>query len=213
MLRRTPSILAAVVPKAEDYRKLTLKQLEELVELREKQVLQLKGIYEVYQNDVEGKYRKQVYDYHDKSIDFSKVHGQIQQRAMSNHREMLKGIREQDWKEDREKNLIFFILISITLVYYLWLQVHFFKIENADAFKTYSPVTYTSEITGGPGMWGGTWFRWDSKGWYARARKTPFEVEYEAEQLAAKEKKDAEEKAKDEVIAKAVAAPAAEVKK
>ena len=98
---------------------MSVVELNRLIVVRVNQIKEIRLIYEAFHYEVERRYRRQVYDYHDHALTFGFMHGKIQQNAQTNNRIALEEMRNQDDIERRQVN--FFVTVAVLLTITLWL--------------------------------------------------------------------------------------------
>lgn len=120
------------LPTRETYEMMSDAELVELLKIRDKQINDIRAIYENFHNEVEKRFRKMVLDYHDKALSLSKVHGDMQNRSLSINREALVRMREEDEAAHRDRKLVLTICIFSTMVYWYWLHRHYVRFTEDD---------------------------------------------------------------------------------
>ena len=118
------------LPTAAKYRALSNDELIQMLKLRDKQIADIRHIYENFHNEVEKQYRKQIFDYHDKAISFSQTHGQMQNQSINHTREALVKLREQEELEHRDLKIVYTVCLVATIAFWLWVRSHY--IAKAD---------------------------------------------------------------------------------
>lgn len=112
------------------YDTMTNEQLTSLLRTRDEQIGQLRSVYEHFHYEVDKRHRTMIFDYHDKAIHLSHVHGVMQMNSVQINREALVRMRERDEAANRDKKLTFTICIVATFVYWLWLRRHYAPVDE-----------------------------------------------------------------------------------
>ncbi|KAG5505728.1 hypothetical protein JKF63_05064 [Porcisia hertigi] len=114
-------------PTIDTYRAMTDGELVETLRTRDEQIRQLRAIYESFHYDADRHFRKMVFDYHDKTMQLSQVHGRMQQASLQINREALSKMRDEQDMMTRDKRIIFTICTLWTLVFWVWVRRHYVK--------------------------------------------------------------------------------------
>ncbi|KPI84184.1 hypothetical protein ABL78_6758 [Leptomonas seymouri] len=114
-------------PTIDTYRTMTDEQLIDTLRLRDKQITQLRVIYETFHYDADKHFRKMIFDYHDKTMQLSQVHGKMQQASLQINREALARMRDEQDRMTRDKRLIFALCTLWTVVFWVWVRRHYVR--------------------------------------------------------------------------------------
>ncbi|CAC9485886.1 conserved hypothetical protein [Leishmania infantum JPCM5] len=114
-------------PTIDTYRAMTDSELVETLRTRDEQIRQLRAIYESFHYDADRHFRKMIFDYHDKTMQLSQVHGRMQQASLQINREALSKMRDQQDMMTRDKRIIFTICTLWTLIFWVWVRRHYVK--------------------------------------------------------------------------------------
>lgn len=112
-------------PTIDTYRAMTDEQLTDTLRLRDEQVAQLRRIYENFHYEADKHFRKMIFDYHDKTMQLSQVHGKMQQASLQINREALARMRDEQDRMTRDKRLIFALCTIWSLVFWIWVRRHY----------------------------------------------------------------------------------------
>lgn len=181
-------------------------QLAQLLETRMKQVGQLRSIYEHFHYSVDKHLRKTVLDYHDKAMQLSQVHGQMQNSSLRVNREALVKMREEQEMFARDYRMALFLSVVITLVFWVWVRRHYIHqseveltaLQPGTSVDTTAATAAAAEVNGGApqhqaalarlspsvtgaGHWGGYYFGSEKRS--ARYRETAWEQEKRLEAM------------------------------
>lgn len=121
-----------LVPTQEAYAAMSLKDLETLVEGRERQVKELRLLYENFHYEVEKRFRHQVLDAQDSAASLAKIHGNMQLSMFTRNREALASMRLRQEANDRERRAIMFGLGISTVIYWVYLRQHYVNMKHAE---------------------------------------------------------------------------------
>ncbi|CCW62989.1 unnamed protein product [Phytomonas sp. EM1] len=173
-------------PTADTYRSMSDDELIALLRTREKQVHQLRSIYENFHYEADKHFRKMVFDYHDKTLQLSQVHGKMQEVSYQISREVLKQLREEQEKLSRDIRMALILSTVITLVFWVWVRRHYVALkeleEDPDAIRR---ATMAPPITG-IGAYSGNWFSSSKRS--ARSWETSWEKEVRESREKAQQK-------------------------
>jgi hypothetical protein len=124
---RTPEELAANagLPSADGYRKMSVKDLLNLIETREDQIKQIRTIYEGMMYNSEKALRRQMLEHDDQRYTFFSVHNKVQTSARKTHQETVRDMRDNEFKHEYEKRLIIMACIASTLMFWMWCRRHY----------------------------------------------------------------------------------------
>ncbi|KAG5506096.1 hypothetical protein GH5_05778 [Leishmania sp. Ghana 2012 LV757] len=114
-------------PTIDTYRAMTDNELVETLRTRDEQIRQLRAIYESFHYEADKHFRKMIFDYHDKTMQLSQVHGRMQQASLQINREALSKMRDHQDMMTRDKRIIFTICTLWTLVFWVWVRRHYVK--------------------------------------------------------------------------------------
>lgn len=112
-------------PTIETYEAMTDEQLVETLRLRGEQVAQLRVIYENFHYEADRHFRKMIFDYHDKTMQLSQVHGKMQQASLQINREALARMRDEQDRMTRDKRLVFTLCTIWSLIFWVWVRRHY----------------------------------------------------------------------------------------
>lgn len=126
-------------PTIDTYRQLTDGELVALLSTRESQVRQLRQIYENFHYEADKHFRKMVFDYHDKTLQLSQVHGRMQQASVQVNREALVRMREEQEMLTRDKRLMLLICTVVTLVFWVWVRRHYVARQSLEGDPSSAP--------------------------------------------------------------------------
>ncbi|KAL7700888.1 hypothetical protein NQL31_005589 [Lotmaria passim] len=112
-------------PTIDTYRAMTDEQLTDTLRLRDEQVAQLRRIYENFHYEADKHFRKMIFDYHDKTMQLSQVHGKMQQASLQINREALARMRDEQDRMTRDKRLIFTLCTIWSLIFWIWVRRHY----------------------------------------------------------------------------------------
>lgn len=141
-------------PTVDTYKAMTDEELVTLLRTREQQVGQLRQIYENFHYEVDKHYRKMVLDYHDKALQFSQVHGRMQNASMQINREALVKMREEQEMMTRDKRLTMLVCIVFTIGFWAWVRRHYIRRKEletqmeADAYDAKLRSSMATSVTG-----------------------------------------------------------------
>lgn len=119
-------------PTIETYRAMSDDELITLLQTREKQVKQLRTIYENFHYMADKAMRAQVLDYHDKALLIAKVHGKMQNSSLQTNRETLARMREEQEMFTRDKRLMLTVCSVVCLVFWIWVRSHYMKVRDLE---------------------------------------------------------------------------------
>ena len=131
------------LPTAAKYRALSVEDLSKMLVTRDTQIAQLRAIYEEFHYGVEKKYRRQIFDYHDKAVQFSQVHGQMQSASINMTKESLLRMREQQELENRDVKLIYTICILFVIAFWVYLRRHYINTTQIEEIEMTSGGSFT----------------------------------------------------------------------
>ncbi|GET88325.1 hypothetical protein, conserved [Leishmania tarentolae] len=114
-------------PTIDTYRAMTDGELIETLRTRDEQIRHLRTIYESFHYEADKHFRKMIFDYHDKTMQLSQVHGRMQQASLQINREALSKMRDQQDMMTRDKRIIFTICTLWTLIFWVWVRRHYVK--------------------------------------------------------------------------------------
>lgn len=114
-------------PTIDTYRAMTDSELIETLRTRDEQIHQLRAIYEGFHYEADKHFRKMIFDYHDKTMQLSQVHGRMQQASLQINREALSKMRDEQDMMTRDKRIIFTICTLWTLIFWVWVRRHYVK--------------------------------------------------------------------------------------
>ncbi|KAG5479415.1 hypothetical protein LSCM1_04676 [Leishmania martiniquensis] len=114
-------------PTIDTYRTMTDDELVATLRTRDEQIRQLRAVYENFHYEADKHFRKMIFDYHDKTMQLSQVHGRMQQASLQINREALSKMREQQDMMTRDKRIIFTICTLWTLIFWVWVRRHYVK--------------------------------------------------------------------------------------
>ncbi|EAN95064.1 hypothetical protein C3747_7g327 [Trypanosoma cruzi] len=117
-------------PTIDTYRSMSSEELETLLRTREKQVQQLRAIYENFHYEADKRFRTMVFDYHEKAMNLSQVHGKMQLGSLQISREALVKLREQQEMYSRDHRLMVAICTLFTFVFWVWVRRHYVRHED-----------------------------------------------------------------------------------
>ncbi|EAN77571.1 uncharacterized protein TEOVI_000131000 [Trypanosoma equiperdum] len=121
---------AAVRPTIETYRAMTNTELETLLKQREQQVRQLRVVYENFHYEVDKCFRTMVFDYHEKALQLSQVHGKMQLGSLQISREALVKMREQQEMYSRDHRIVLTICTVLSFAFWVWVRRHYVHREE-----------------------------------------------------------------------------------
>ncbi|AIN98175.1 hypothetical protein LPMP_210950 [Leishmania panamensis] len=114
-------------PTIDTYRAMTDSELIETLRTRDAQIHHLRAIYETFHYEADRHLRKMIFDYHDKTMQLSQVHGRMQQASLEINRAALSKMRDQQDMMTRDKRIIFTICTLWTLIFWVWVRRHYVK--------------------------------------------------------------------------------------
>ncbi|KAK7200116.1 hypothetical protein NESM_000061600 [Novymonas esmeraldas] len=114
-------------PTIDTYRAMTDDELAATLQTRDEQIRQLRVIYENFHYDADHHFRKMIFDYHDKTMQLSQVHGRMQQASLQINREALSKMRDEQDMMTRDKRIIFTLCTVWTLVFWVWVRRHYVR--------------------------------------------------------------------------------------
>lgn len=184
-------------PTIDTYKAMTDEELITVLRTREKQVGQLRRVYENFHYEADKHYRKMVLDYHDKALQFSQVHGRMQNASLQINREALVKMREEQEMLDRDKRLVFLACTVITACFWLWVRRHYVKkkeLETQMEADTYDSKLRSSMATSvtGSGSWNDNLFgstKRSGRSWETTWERETRERRQRKAQLSASEEK------------------------
>eukprot|EP00796_Vickermania_ingenoplastis_P010017 gene10017-6994_t len=131
-------------PTRATYESMTDEELVELLKTREGQVEKLRAIYERFHYEVDKHLRRTVLDYHDKAMQLSQVHGQMQHSSLRINREALSKLREEQEMLTRDKRLVFFLCVVFTACFWVWVRRHYIRKEELETAMAGSAASITA---------------------------------------------------------------------
>ena len=131
------------LPTAAKYRAMSVEELTKLLVTRDGQIAKIRAIYEEFHYGVEKKYRKQIFDYHDKAVQFSQVHGQMQSASINMTKEALLRMREQQEIEHRDVKLVYTLCIIFVIGFWVYLRRHYIKLSQLEEVELTSGGNFT----------------------------------------------------------------------
>ncbi|CCW70300.1 unnamed protein product [Phytomonas sp. Hart1] len=162
-------------PTADTYRAMSDDELVELLRTRERQVHQLRSIYENFHYEADKHFRKMVFDYHDKTLQLSQVHGKMQEVSFQINREVLKQLREEQETYTRDTRMAFIFSSILTFWFWIWVRRHYIALkeleEDPDAIQR---AAMAPSVTG---IGSYSWNCFSSSKRSARSRETSWEKE------------------------------------
>lgn len=194
-------------PTRSTYEAMSNEELATLLRTRESQVQQLRSIYERFHYEVDKHFRLTVLDYHDKAMQLSQVHGQMQNSSLRINREALSKMREEQEMLNRDLRIVVVICIAVVFSFWVWARRHYVHKEELEGagYRPYGEEAATATATSlptagaavvvapsvtGAGSYGtGNWFGSEKRS--ARYRETA----WEAEQRLKKEAEEGQKKA------------------
>ncbi|KAH9597594.1 hypothetical protein LSM04_004486 [Trypanosoma melophagium] len=117
-------------PTIETYRVMSNEELEKLLHIRERQVQQLRTVYEAFHYEADKCFRTMVFDYHEKALQLSQVHGKMQLGSLQISREALVKMREQQEMYSRDHRLALTVCTIFTFVFWVWVRRHYVRREE-----------------------------------------------------------------------------------
>ncbi|KEG10342.1 hypothetical protein DQ04_03851040 [Trypanosoma grayi] len=136
-------------PTIDTYRAMPTQQLETLLRTREQQVRKLQAIYENFHYEADKRFRTMVFDYHDKALQLSQVHGKMQLGSLQISREALVKMREQQEMYNRDHRLVLTVCTVFTFVFWVWVRRHYIRREDLDGTEAQLRVPInTRSVTG-----------------------------------------------------------------
>lgn len=130
--RAAAAVAEAKLPTRDTYERMTDEQLQTLITTKDRQIGELRNVYENFHYEIDKRYRKMIFDYHDKALTLSKVHGDMQMSSLTINREALQKMRERDEARNRDRRLVQTICLFVTLVYWVWLRRHYIDAKEAE---------------------------------------------------------------------------------
>jgi hypothetical protein len=115
----------AKLPNRATYESMTDADLETLLTTKDRQIGELRHIYENFHYEVDKRFRTMVLDYHDKAMQLAKVHGDMQNSSLNIQREALMRMRMRDEARNRDRRLVQFLCVVATIVFWFWLRRHY----------------------------------------------------------------------------------------
>lgn len=112
-------------PTVDTYRAMGDRELVETLQLRDRQIHELRTIYENFHYDADRHFRKMIFDYHDKTMQLSQVHGRMQQASLQINREALTKMRDEQEMMTRDKRIVFTICTLWCVVFWVWVRRHY----------------------------------------------------------------------------------------
>lgn len=141
-------------PTIDTYTAMTDEELVTLLRTRESQVTQLRQVYQNFHYEADKHYRKMVLDYHDKSLQFSQVHGRMQNASIQINREALVKMREEQEMMTRDMRLTVISCLIFIFGFWAWVRRHYVgrrELEaqiEADGYDASLRSTMAHSITG-----------------------------------------------------------------
>ncbi|RNF24475.1 uncharacterized protein Tco025E_02445 [Trypanosoma conorhini] len=117
-------------PTIDTYRSMSAAELETLLRTREQQVQQLRAVYENFHYEVDKRFRTMVFDYHEKAMNLSQVHGKMQLGSLQISREALVKLREQQEMYSRDHRLLVTVCTVFTFAFWVWVRRHYVRRED-----------------------------------------------------------------------------------
>jgi hypothetical protein len=118
---------------AQDYMKMPTDELKRLLAIRDDQLSELKQLHDKAHTSVEYVHRKQMLDWEEHATHFAQAAGVMTGDTLMNCRERCKDIRLKNDTEDRDRWIVFWALVFLTMGYWWWLSKHYK--ERPDAPK------------------------------------------------------------------------------
>lgn len=172
----------APLPTLDHYRSLTDDELEALLKTRDEQIKQLRQIYEMFHYEADRNFRRMIFDYHEKALQLSQVHGKMQMSSLQINREALTRMREQQEMLNRDKRLALLVSLIVTLGFWIWVRRHYVRTSELRAAAAGGgAVPHTSVAVTGFGSYGGNVFSSSKRS--ARGRETSWERESREKQV------------------------------
>nr|CCC93360.1 conserved hypothetical protein [Trypanosoma congolense IL3000] len=117
-------------PTVETYRRMATTQLEALLRRRDDQVRQLRVVYENFHYEADKCFRTMVFDYHEKALQLSQVHGKMQLGSLQISREALVKMREQQEMYSRDHRIVVTICTIFSFLFWIWIRRHYVRREE-----------------------------------------------------------------------------------
>lgn len=166
------AVAQAKLPTRETYEKLSDEELQTLILTKDRQIADLRRIYENFHYEVDKRFRTMIYDYHDKALSLSKVHGDMQAQSVTINREALIRMRERDEARNRDRRMTQVICFFSTLLFWIWVRRHYVLAKEGEDPELSQPIT-------GIGLRSENLFGMYSRN--ARSWDTPYEKELREE--------------------------------
>lgn len=109
---------------------MTDEDLEALLRTREQQIRQLRAVYENFHYEADKCFRTMVFDYHEKALQLSQVHGKMQLGSLQISREALVKMREQQEMYSRDHRILVVICSVFGFVFWVWVRRHYVRREE-----------------------------------------------------------------------------------
>jgi hypothetical protein len=163
-------------PTIATYEAMSDEQLVDTLHLRDSQIAQLRAIYENFHYEADKHFRKMIFDYHDKTMQLSQVHGKMQQASLQINREALARMRDEQDRMTRDKRLVFTLCTLWSIIFWVWVRRHYVMKRELEQ-ETISPVdrAQMSASVTGAGSYGNNLFGSSSRN--ARFAETAWERE------------------------------------
>ncbi|KPA78227.1 putative mitochondrial hypothetical protein [Leptomonas pyrrhocoris] len=163
-------------PTIDTYRAMTDERLVDTLRLRDEQIAQLRLIYESFHYDADKHLRKMIFDYHDKTMQLSQVHGKMQQASLQINREALARMRDEQERMTRDKRLIFTLCTLWSIIFWVWVRRHYVKRRELEsAWVSVVDRAQMSPAVTGIGSYGDNFFGSNKRN--ARFAETSWERE------------------------------------
>ncbi|KAG8342696.1 hypothetical protein TRVL_06475 [Trypanosoma vivax] len=117
-------------PTVDTYRAMSLSDLETLLNTREEQVRKLRLVYENFHYEMDKRFRTMVFDYHEKALQLSQVHGKMQLGSLQISREALVKMREQQEMYSRDHRIVVAACTILTFIFWVWVKRHYVRREE-----------------------------------------------------------------------------------
>ncbi|ORC89458.1 uncharacterized protein TM35_000122330 [Trypanosoma theileri] len=177
-------------PTIETYRTMRDEELETLLQTRERQVNELRRVYESFHYEADKCFRTMVFDYHEKALQLSQVHGKMQLGSLQISREALVKMREQQEMYSRDHRLALTVCTVFTFLFWIWVRRHYVRREELFGEEMQLRVAANSPSVTGIGSYGENIFG------SAKRSARNVETSWEREVRERREQEEKEEKEK-----------------
>lgn len=176
---------ASARPTEHTYRAMTDDELITVCRTRERQIRQLRSIYSNFHYEADKHFRRIIFDYHDKALQLSQVHGKMQQNSLETNREAIRSMRVEQEMLARDKRFIFLCSILTVALFWGWVRRHYVR---RNELSGEDPKARLRMVSGGPGIHNENIF--SSVNRSARSRETPWETEMRRQREAQSQERE-----------------------